>query len=96
MNENKKVLVDKQEDKISVIIPVHNGEKWIERTIKGILSQTYNNIEIVLVENNSKDNSWSICSSLAKKNLQVKAIQSFEIGTSLARKKEYWHQLEST
>lgn len=74
-------------EKISVIIPVHNGAKYIEKTAKGILNQTYKNIELILVENFSSDNSLEICKSLEKKDNRVHTIQSFERGTSLARKK---------
>lgn len=73
-------------DKISVIIPVHNGEKWIRKTVKGILAQTYKNIEIILVENSSIDQSWKICQEIARTASRVKAIQSLKKGTSLARR----------
>lgn len=73
--------------KISVIIPVHNGEKYIEKTVKKILSQSFSSFEIILVENFSKDNSLSICNELSKIYDLVRVTRSFEKGTTFARKK---------
>ena len=42
---------------ITVIIPVYNSEKYLEKTIKSILEQTYNNYELILIDNGSTDNS---------------------------------------
>ena len=46
---------------ITVIIPVYNSEKYLEKTIKSILEQTYNNYELILIDNGSTDNSAEIC-----------------------------------
>lgn len=72
---------------LSVVIPVHNGEKVLRKTVKGICKQTYENFEIILVENNSKDSSYELCLSLEKEDSRIRALQSNEKGTSLARKK---------
>ena len=40
-------------DKISIIVPVYNSEKYIEKCLKSLLNQTYKNIEILIVDNNS-------------------------------------------
>lgn len=72
---------------ISVIIPVHNGVRFLKKTIKGILSQTMKNIEVLLIENGSSDSSYEMCQKLAQENPNVFAYQSTEKGTSLARKK---------
>lgn len=76
-----------EQDKISVIIPVHNGAKYIRKTAKGILDQDYRNIELILVENFSKDNSLELCNQIAENDSRVKVFQSFEKGINLARKK---------
>ena len=78
---------------LSVVIPVHNGEKYIKKTVKRLLEQTYSNIEIILVENQSKDHSYEICSLLANKDPRVKVLKSFEKGTSLARRMGVEHSL---
>lgn len=46
---------------VSIIIPVYNVEKYLERCIQSVRSQTYNNIEIILIDDGSPDNSPIIC-----------------------------------
>lgn len=74
-------------DKISVIIPIHNGGKYLNRLYNNINSQTYKNLEIILVENFSKDDSRLIINKLAKNDNRIIAAESVVKGTSLARKK---------
>lgn len=74
-------------DKVSVIIPVHNGERYVQKTVQRILDQDYKEIEIILVENNSTDNSLAMCRQLEKENPRVVALTTTEKGTSLARKR---------
>ncbi|EME8072360.1 glycosyltransferase family 2 protein, partial [Enterococcus faecium] len=50
---------------ISIVIPFYNAENTLERCIKSILQQTYYNIEIILVDNNSNDESKRICKSIS-------------------------------
>ena len=47
--------LEKQQKKISVIIPVYNAEKYIRETLDSIIKQSYKNREIILIENGSKD-----------------------------------------
>ena len=54
-------------DKISVIIPVYNVEKYLDKCIESVVRQTYQNIEIILVNDGSLDNSGQICDKWAKK-----------------------------
>lgn len=53
--------------KVSIIIPVYNGEKYIEKAINSALKQTYNNIEVIVVNDGSVDNTEQICKSYGKK-----------------------------
>ena len=46
---------------ISVIVPVYNTEKYIEKCVMSILNQTYKNLEIILIDDGSTDNSPQIC-----------------------------------
>lgn len=55
------------EKKVSIIIPVYNVEKYLDRCLKSILSNTYKNIEIILVNDGSKDNSQNIINEYVKK-----------------------------
>ena len=56
---------------ISVIVPVYNTEKYIEKCVMSILNQTYKNLEIILIDDGSTDNSPQICDSLAEKDNRI-------------------------
>lgn len=72
---------------VSVVIPVHNGEKCIHQISKRILNQSLKCFELILIENFSTDNSLQVCRGIAEKDERVVVSQSFEKGTSFARKK---------
>lgn len=72
-------------DLISIIVPVYNKEKYIEKCINSIISQTYNNLEIIIVDDGSSDNSLKICKKIAKNNINIKVIQKNNGGVSSAR-----------
>lgn len=59
---------------ITVIVPIYNGEKTIERCVNSILEQTYGEIQIVLVNDGSSDNTDSICRKFQEHNSQIKYI----------------------
>lgn len=75
----------KESIKVSIIIPVHNAEKTLERCINSVLSQSYKNIECILVENSSQDNSASLCSMYAKKYKNIITESINKKGVSNAR-----------
>ena len=56
---------------VSVIIPVYNVEKYLKRCIKSIINQTYKNIEIILVNDGSTDNSYRICQKFSEKDTRI-------------------------
>ena len=64
----------KQDVKISIIIPVYNAEKYINKCIESILKQTYSNIEIVIIDDGSKDSSKEIIEEMCKKEKKIKFI----------------------
>lgn len=70
---------------ISVIIPVYNVEKYLEKCIDSVLKQTYSNLEIILVDDGSKDNSGKICDEYAEKDNRIKVIHKENGGLSDAR-----------
>lgn len=72
-------------DKVSIIIPVYNVEKYISRCIESVINQTYSNIEIIIVNDGSPDNSLSICESYAKKDKRIKIITKLNQGLGEAR-----------
>lgn len=72
-------------EKISIIVPVYNVEKYLKECVESILKQTYSNIEILLVDDGSKDSSPTICDEYAKKYSKVKVIHKENGGLSSAR-----------
>ena len=70
---------------ISVIIPVYNVESYIEQCLRSVMTQTYNNIEIIAVDDGSTDNSGKICDDLAKEDARIKVIHQTNSGVSVAR-----------
>lgn len=71
--------------KISVIIPVYNVEKYLERCIESVINQTYNNIEIILIDDGSADKSGKICDYFSKIDSRIKVIHKKNGGLSDAR-----------
>lgn len=73
--------------KISLVIPVYNGEKYIEKCLKSILGQTYKNIEVIIINDGSEDNSEIICKQMQEKDNRIIIFSQKNSGTSIARKK---------
>lgn len=71
--------------KISVIVPVYNVEKYIRKSLDSILNQSYSNLEIILVDDGSLDNSGTICDEYASKDARIKVIHKENGGLSDAR-----------
>lgn len=69
---------------ISVIIPVHNNEKTLEKCVNSVLSGIYQNFEILLIENGSDDNSRALSNKLSEKDSRISVFES-EKGVSKAR-----------
>ena len=72
-------------DKVSIIVPVYKVENMINQCIKSIISQSYNNIEIILVDDGSPDNCGAICDVYAEKDARIKVIHQKNQGLSAAR-----------
>ncbi len=70
---------------ISIIVPVYNVEKYIEKCILSILEQTYKNIEIIIIDDGSTDNSGKLLDVLEKKDQRIKVIHKDNAGVSAAR-----------
>lgn len=78
-------MLDDNNELISVIIPVYNVEKYVERCVTSVLNQTYKNIEIILVDDGSTDESGKICDRLASENENVSVIHQNNQGLGPAR-----------
>lgn len=70
---------------ISIVIPVYNSEKYLEKCICSILNQTYTNIEVILVDDGSTDASPQICDDFVQRDKRVKALHIPNGGVSIAR-----------
>lgn len=71
---------------LSIIIPVYNGEEYLEKCIQSVLDQTYKNFELILVDDASKDTSGQICDRLAKCDTRIKVLHhNINRGLSLSR-----------
>lgn len=68
--------------KYSVIIPVYNVEKYIDRCLKSVISQNYDDLEIIVIDNGSTDRSGSICDIYANEyaNISVYHIENYGVG----------------
>jgi len=70
---------------ISVIIPVYNVEQYLPECVESVLKQTYQNLEILLIDDGSTDGSGKLCDEYAKKDSRVKVIHKENGGVSSAR-----------
>lgn len=70
---------------ISIIIPVYNVEKYLENCVRSIEHQSYQKIEIILVDDGATDNSGEMCDLLAKEDARIKVIHKINGGLSDAR-----------
>lgn len=67
-----------EKDKVSIITPMYNAEKFIGKTIESVISQTYENWEMLIVNDNSKDNSYKIAKEYADKDGRIKILNLTE------------------
>lgn len=83
----KKVFKGEKMEKelITIIIPVYNVEKYIHKCIDSVINQTYKNLEIILIDDGSKDNCSIICDDYAQKDKRIKVIHKKNEGVSSAR-----------
>lgn len=65
-------------NKISIIVSAYNTEKYIEKCILSLLNQKYENIEIIIINDNSKDKTWDVIKNIAKDNNKIVAINNKE------------------
>ena len=71
---------------ISVIIPVYNTEKYLEKCVKSVINQTYKNLEIILVDDGSTDNSGDMCDKWADRDKRIKVFHKTNGGLMSAWK----------
>lgn len=75
----------KKEERISVIVPVHNGQAYLEKCIESIEAQTYGNLEVLIMNDGSTDNTGAVCEKLQNRYENVKVTTLEDVGVSKAR-----------
>ena len=72
---------------ISVIVPVYNAEDYLDRCVRSILSQSFTDFELLLIDDGSLDKCGEICDNAAQKDQRIKVIHQKNLGVSAARNK---------
>jgi len=81
------MIVDTKCSKVSIVIPAYNTEQYIERCIESCLGQTYQNIEVVVVNDGSQDRTEQILNEYASKDSRLSIVNQANSGVSVARHK---------
>ena len=74
-----------EEYKISIIVPAYNVQKYIKQCLESIINQTYKNLEIIVVNDGSKDKTLDIIESIAKDDPRIIVINQENQGISISR-----------
>ena len=74
-----------QKPLVSIIMPVYNMGEHLRKSVPSVLNQTYQNIELILVDDGSKDNSLEVCRELAVKDNRIKVFHQDNQGSGPAR-----------
>ncbi len=77
--------MDNKKPLISIIIPVYNAEKYLNRCLDSVLNQSYKNLEIILVNDGSTDASLLICKNYSEKDKRIRVINKTNEGAAQAR-----------
>lgn len=83
--KKKKLIEMEKIKKISIIIPVYNVEKYLKTCLDSVINQTYQNLEIILVDDGSTDNSGKICEEYKRADSRIIVIHKKNEGLSMAR-----------
>lgn len=71
---------------ISIIVPVYNSKKFLHKCISSLIAQSYKNIEIILVDDGSTDDSGRICDQYVSEDSRIRVIHQINMGVSIARR----------
>ena len=71
--------------KVTVVLPIYNVEKYLNRCIQSVVNQSYNNLEIILVDDGSTDRSGVLCDEWEKKDNRIRVIHKKNAGLGEAR-----------
>ena len=70
---------------ITVIVPIYNTEKYLDRCVESIVNQTYRKLEIILIDDGSTDNSPQMCDQWAEKDERIRVIHQSNVGAGMSR-----------
>ena len=70
---------------VSIVLPIYNVEKYLNRCVKSVINQSYKNLEIILVDDGSPDNCPVLCDEWAKKDNRIKVVHKKNAGLGYAR-----------
>lgn len=70
---------------VSVVLPIYNVEKYLDRCLNSVVNQTYQNLEIILVDDQSPDNCPQLCEQWAQKDSRIKVVHKENAGLGMAR-----------
>jgi len=70
---------------VSVIVPIYNSEKYVHECVDSVIRQTYDNIEILLIDDGSTDNSGKICDEYAASDSRIRVFHQSNHGLSYSR-----------
>ena len=75
------------EKKVSVIIPIYNAAQYLHKCLKSVISQTYKNLDIILIDDGSSDDSYSIAKEYQEKDSRIRLFTQTNIGLISTRKR---------
>ena len=81
-------------NKFKIICPSYNNEKWVETHISSILGQTYNNWEVIYIDDNSSDDTWKTVNDVVGKNSKFRLIRNDENKGAAYNYNEYLENIE--
>lgn len=84
-NQRKESSKKKSGPLVSVIVPIYNSEKYLKQCLSSIVNQSYENLQIILVNDGSQDNSLLICQEFQKRDIRIKIIDQQNRGVSYSR-----------
>lgn len=91
INQKKVEIMNKENPRLSVIVPVYKTEHLLKKCVDSIANQTYSNLEIILVDDGSPDGSPALCDTLAKQYECIKVVHKTNGGVSSARNEGLKH-----
>lgn len=71
--------------KVSVIFPIYNNEQYVEKCVRGVMGQTLSEIELILIDDGSKDSAPDICDRLAKEDPRIRVVHKRNAGSAAGR-----------